>query len=161
MIEHEGVAGGPAPDDRIDAALRDHFASQKMPVPSFEQAFVRAQSQAQARAAGGGWIRRWHLPETGLAAAALLLAVFLFMPWGEVADQDELRGYPIAPAEPTGLSGLDDRQLYADLERTTRWTAPSDRWWGADPPQMPGGLPDFSNMKFDLKENLKWSQLDG
>ena len=165
MIEHEGVAGGSAPEDRIDAALREHFARGRIPAPSFEQTFAQAQAQAQAqtgqRATGGEWVRRWRLPEAGLATATLLLVIFLVSEWGEVPNQEEPKGHSIARTVPAGFSVLDDRLLFAELERTTRWTAPSDRWRSMDSLQMAGGLPDFSNMKFDMKENLKWSQLDG
>lgn len=144
-------------DDGMDALLRDCFHERRAQtaVPDFDGMLRRVEAEARSRraavldldhspVAAGVWWRWLSLPGALIGVAALtLVAVVGLLSRSEVASPEA------------------DPLLLAQLEQTTLWVAPSDRWLRPAVSPIPLGLPDFSTMQFHMTETLTWSHLDG
>ena len=123
-------------DDReLDESVRRYFAAAASgtTVPGFEAVFASAEQRLAPR--------RWPISNlAGVAALGLaaMLTVAVVVPlWQQGPQQPALE------------------ELVAELSRTTRWQAPSDRWLPRPTPSYLG-IPEFEPLIYEMKEVKSW-----
>ncbi|MCB1684561.1 MAG: hypothetical protein KDI31_08750 [Pseudomonadales bacterium] len=152
----------PSRSDRgIETDLKEYFHNRReqTAIPDFDRMLQRVDAEFRSRAdpgvqpvaftaghhPGDGHWRRWFRVPGVLVGVGVLCLVIL-------------AGLFVTP-EVTAPEA--DAVLLAQLEQTTLWVAPSDRWLKPASSPILMGIPDFSAMQFHLTETLTWSDLEG
>ena len=135
-------------DPALGRQIRRHFqeARQAAPVPGFDALMAQAQTQAlsASQPSAADWLRDlFSRPVAAWAGSALLagaLGVFVFFavrPAPEFSDATMLARLPASVS-------VSQQQLVLELNSSTRWQAPSDRWPTAEADLDILGLPDLN-----------------
>lgn len=144
----------PIRTDDMDAELRRHFAAgrSQIQIPAFEALLAAAERDGRiSRGSGKRRLPRWK--PVAAVAAALIVAVLL-NPW-EPGPNGVMRA-TLTQSEMKVVLMLDEARLLADLNRSTLWTAPSDRWLESNPAPDVLGLPRMGKMTYEMQEVKSW-----
>ncbi len=146
-------------DQALDRQIRSHFATarQNVPVPEFDAVMgkLEAEGAGAARASSSGWLSEltsapWPVWAGTAVAAALVIAVLLAIgdrQGSRIQDDVMLAQLPAAMA-------VSEQELIADLNRSTRWQAPSDRWPSAEADLDILGVPDLGDLSEATEESI-------
>ncbi len=150
-------------DAIIDLELRAHLtrARESVEVPSFEAVMAKAEAAdavaapklrfewLSERLAGWSMQARWIGGAAVAAAAALVVLITIQTGEDRAAEEAALIAHHEA------MRAAAEAQLLANLESTTRWQAPSDRWLAVKTDIDIFGLPDIGGAEV-LKEESTW-----
>ena len=154
----------PIPKDALDARLRGFFSAERsrVRVPTFEAVLASAERvhaervHAERDLQAGLGFAVWRRPAwRGLAAIAVALALLMLLrPW----TPDSYAPMQINSADGQLLATLklEEADLLADLNRSTLWVAPSDRWLETDMAPDVLGLPRMGKMTYEMQEVKSW-----
>lgn len=150
--------------DALDAELRRYFEAERsrVRVPGFESVLASAErarrepGRAESNRETGPDIAGRGLPawRSLAAVAAALVLVVLLRPWSPGSDEP-MRAASAGDELPAALM-LDQAELLADLNRSTLWVAPSDRWIETDMAPDVLGLPRMGKMTYEMQEVKSW-----
>ncbi len=168
------AGGEPVANDALDARLRGHFSAERsrVRVPTFEAVLAGAERvhaervhaervhaehlHAERDSQAGPGFALWRRPAwRGLAAIAVALALLMLLrPW----TPDSRAPMRISSADGQLLAALklEEADLLADLNRSTLWVAPSDRWIQTDMAPDVLGLPRMGKMTYEMQEVKSW-----
>lgn len=149
------------PDEGVEAGLGWYFRDRReqTAVPDFDHTLRQVEAESQRGAGrgrrlnllpdgvsdvGGLWSRWLNGPRVLIGVGVLCLVVLARL----LVSPD----VTLPEADPV---------LLAQLQQTTLWVAPSDRWLKPASSPILLGIPDFSAMQFHMTETLTWSDLDG
>ena len=144
----------PTPADPLDAELRRHFEGQRsqIRIPAFEALLAAAERDGRLRGDSGkrrlpGW--------KPLAAVAAALVVVVMLNPRAPGPEESMQQTSTGRMGPLTLI-TDEARLLADLNRSTRWMAPSDRWLESNPAPDVLGLPKMGKMTYEMQEVKSW-----
>ena len=166
------MSGNSGTDDTNDDEARERALEDRLRVllaaeraryaaPSFEKVMADAQAPGALRQSRGsdelvaersGGLPRFVWGGVSALAAVLMVVVYLGGGIGSTNDEVDQRPRLALPAE----IAISEAELVADLNRTTRWQAPSDRWLMAQADVDVMGLPDIARPPAHEWETKRW-----